>query len=211
MGRGGKVSFVSPTVFIVATWTAAICGGVGIGAAFISAIVGYQLTEKSLKDSDVKIAEANARAKEAELKLEEFRKARAEMLVSAEVRAAITAKLKPFAGTRFDIGYTREDREQSDFLWVLLPLINAAGWVHIDWAGGEMFKLANWPGDHWMGAMAVSNVSIELHPASREKLEPAAEALADALKSAGIHAGVEYFNNSSTNIDAVHLLVGPKR
>ena len=68
------MSLVSPTVFIIATWLAAVCGGVGIAAAFISAIVGYQLTEKSLKDSDVRIAEANARQKDAELKLGELRK-----------------------------------------------------------------------------------------------------------------------------------------
>lgn len=68
------MSFVSPAVFIIATWLAAFCGAVGVSAAFISAIVGYQLTEKSLKESDVKIAEANARQKEAELKLAQLRK-----------------------------------------------------------------------------------------------------------------------------------------
>jgi hypothetical protein len=68
------VSLVSPSVFIVATLVAAIFRGVGIAAAFVSAIVGYQLTEAALRDSNVKIAEANARTKEAELKLEQLRK-----------------------------------------------------------------------------------------------------------------------------------------
>ena len=55
------MSLVSPTVFVVATWIAAICGGVGIAAAFISAIVGYQLSENAARDAGVKIAEANER------------------------------------------------------------------------------------------------------------------------------------------------------
>lgn len=54
--------FVSHSVFIVATWIAAICGGIGIGAAFISAIVGYQLTENSLTDANEKIATARSDA-----------------------------------------------------------------------------------------------------------------------------------------------------
>jgi hypothetical protein len=68
------MSLISPTVFIVATWIAAVCGGVGIAAAFVSAIVGYQLSEKAVTDSNVKIADAEARTKEAELKLEQLRK-----------------------------------------------------------------------------------------------------------------------------------------
>ena len=126
-------------------------------------------------------------------------------------RAEITEKLKTFAGTKFDIGYGTEDREQADFLWWLLPTINDAGWVHIDWVGGRVFKRLNWPGDHLMGIMSVINVSIEVYPDNRGKLQPAADALVEALKSAGIEATTGDFNNSSTNNDAIHLLVGPKR
>jgi hypothetical protein len=68
------VSLISPTVFIVATWIAAVCSGIGVAAAFMSAVVGYQLTENALSESNSKIAEANARQKEAELKLEQLRK-----------------------------------------------------------------------------------------------------------------------------------------
>jgi hypothetical protein len=57
--------FVSHSVFIGATWVAAIFGGIGIGAAFISAIVGYQLSEESLAEANKRIAEANAQAERA--------------------------------------------------------------------------------------------------------------------------------------------------
>jgi hypothetical protein len=155
-------------------------------------------------------AKANERAAEAEVAFIKFRKPRSTLL-TLEVRSEMTEKLRPFAGTKFDIGYATEDREQADFLWWLLPTINDAGWVHIDWVGGMIFKRNNWPGDHLMGVMSVINISIEVHPESRNKLQPAADALVAALQSIEIDATTGDFNNSSTNKDAIHLLVGPKR
>jgi hypothetical protein len=67
------VSFVSSTVFVVATWLAAICGAVSIMSALVSAIVGYQLSENASREANIKIAESSARQKEAELKLAELR------------------------------------------------------------------------------------------------------------------------------------------
>jgi hypothetical protein len=55
--------FVSHSAFIVATWVAAVFGGIGIGAAFISAIIGYQLTEEALSDANTKISAARDEAK----------------------------------------------------------------------------------------------------------------------------------------------------
>jgi hypothetical protein len=54
--------FVSHSVFITATWIAAICGGIGIVAAFVSAIVGYQLTENALVEKDIQISAARNEA-----------------------------------------------------------------------------------------------------------------------------------------------------
>ncbi len=54
--------WVSHSVFIGATWVAAVFGGIGIGAAFVSAIVGYQLAEESLADANKRIAESQAEA-----------------------------------------------------------------------------------------------------------------------------------------------------
>jgi hypothetical protein len=50
-------AWVSHSAFIGAIWIAAIFGGIGIGAAFISAIVGYQLTEESLAEANRRIAD----------------------------------------------------------------------------------------------------------------------------------------------------------
>jgi hypothetical protein len=84
-------------------------------------------------------AEANAGVVEAELALAKFRTPRT-VLLTAEAKASIIDKIKSFAGTKFDVGHDREDREVWDFLWNLEPPLTAAGWVQIDWKGGEMFK-----------------------------------------------------------------------
>ena len=159
-------------------------------------------------EANASAADANARAAEAELALVKFRAPR---LPSVAEQATIAKKIAPHAPTKFDVGHDMVDREQWDFLWVLEPVISGAGWDHIDWVGGQVFKKGGWPGDRFYGVMGVINVSVEIHPQSRAGLLPAAEALAQALNEVGITASVGTFNNSSVNADAVHLLVGPKR
>jgi hypothetical protein len=74
-----------------------------------------------------------------------------------------------------------------------------------------MFKKKGWPGDYWYGVANVNDISIEVRPAARPTLMPAAEALSASLKSIGVEAHTDDNNNSSQNNDAIHLLVGPKR
>jgi multidrug efflux pump subunit AcrA (membrane-fusion protein) len=57
-------------VFIISTVVAAVCSGIGIGGAFVSAIVGYQLTEAALGEANERIAVANARGEEAKAQVE---------------------------------------------------------------------------------------------------------------------------------------------
>ena len=170
--------------------------------------VETQIHEEELAQLTKDTADANARAQEAELALTKFRAPR---LPTQTELAALTEKIKPFAGTKFDVGHPRVDREVWDFLWRLEPAIAAAGWVQIDWIGGAVFKKNAWPGDPWYGEMGVNNVSIEVRPESRAKLMPAAEALSAALEAIGIKATTGDNNNSSQNDDAIHLIVGPKR
>jgi hypothetical protein len=127
------------------------------------------------------------------------------------VKESIIEALKPFAGTKFDVGHEHVDREVWDFLWHLEPVISQAGWIHIDWAGLHVFGKSGWPGNHLYGVANVNNVSLEVTPPMREALGPALQALAGALRSIGIETATEDFNNASTNNDAIHLLVGPKR
>jgi hypothetical protein len=68
------------TIFRAATWSALIFGAVSIGSAFVSAWVGWEITDATQKDADariragdIRIAEANARTAAAEVRLEEMR------------------------------------------------------------------------------------------------------------------------------------------
>jgi hypothetical protein len=67
-------------VFRWATICAAVFGGIGVTAAFISTWVGYELADVTQQESDRKLAEAratsdeaNARALEAQLALEKLK------------------------------------------------------------------------------------------------------------------------------------------
>ena len=88
-----------------------------------------------------------------------------------------------------------------------------AGWVFVDWKGPKAFEKLNWTMQpHVYGVANASNVSIELNPEYRERLMPAANAIATALNDVGIDAVVEggIVGSSSGNIDAIHVLVGAK-
>jgi hypothetical protein len=55
------------SAFIWATLVAAVCGGVGVGAAFIAGMVGYQVTEFSLQKGRDAVTDANERISEARI------------------------------------------------------------------------------------------------------------------------------------------------
>ena len=216
-------------IFLSVTIAAAIFSGLGVSAAFLSAIIGYKVTDVVTRDANERIstnetetahakeeaakaiesaAIANERAAKAELELAKFRSPR---LPDEEQINSLIEKIRPFAGTKFDVGHGLDDREQMDFMWRLEPAISKAGWVQIDWVGGDTFTKPGWTGNHTYGRTAVTNVSIEVHPQTRDKLMAAAKALADALNGIGIQAVASDFNNTSVNADAIHVLVGIKR
>jgi hypothetical protein len=99
-------------------------------------VVSGNMRDRALRRE---VANANARAAEADLALAKFRTPRASLL-TPEVKASIVKKLKSFAGTKFDVGHDQRDREVWDFLWNFEPLLTEAGWIHVNWSGGAMFK-----------------------------------------------------------------------
>ena len=165
-------------------------------------------SSKEIAAANERASLAEERAAEAKLALEKYREPRRPTDKQLDL---LIERIKPFKGTKFDVGHNPDDREQLNFLWYLEPAIPRAGWIRIDWKGGDMFRMNGWPGNHISGSASVINVSIEVHPVNLEKLKPAAEALAGALKEIGIEATTGDFNNNSMNADAIHILVGQKR
>jgi hypothetical protein len=157
-------------------------------------------------------AKIGERAAKAELEVARLRTPRFKLL-TPEAAASIVEKLAPFSGVKFDVGHAPIGREHWDLLWVLEPLFPKAGWVFVDWKGPNTFEKLNWTQQpHVYGVANASNVSIEINPEYRERLMPAANALASALNDAGIEAVVEggLVGSTSRNLDAIHVLVGAK-
>jgi glycine/D-amino acid oxidase-like deaminating enzyme len=104
------------TVFRLATWAALIFGALSIGSAFVSAWVGWEITDATQKDADKKIkaaderiadaqeraAKAAERAAELELALAREVAERKPRTISPQQRAALVELLTPervFKGT----------------------------------------------------------------------------------------------------------------
>ena len=69
MWLGFPLSFWQ-SIFFWATSTAAIAGATSVASAFISAVVGYQISDIVQSDADQRIAEAAARGNEAQVEAE---------------------------------------------------------------------------------------------------------------------------------------------
>jgi hypothetical protein len=124
------------TVFRLATWAALIFGALSIGSAFVSAWVGWEITDatqkdadKKIKEADERIAEFNERAKTAELKLEQLRK------VAGPRSIDNTQFLKALEGvpkSRIQIWYMPT---ASDGYWLANQIVSAvisAGWPLVE-------------------------------------------------------------------------------
>ena len=186
-------------VFFWSTLVAAVCGGIGIGAAFISAMVGYELSEWASRDATERIAKtesdsrvaiekaqadstkslaeaasANARALEAQLALE---KLKAPRTLTADQQADLAKKLRSFAGQRFRAAISQAADDGPSFWKTLHATLETAGWTYVPPDGGI------WIGDPPAGVpiTAVPGVAIFIDPAKLTELSPAAEALGNAL------------------------------
>ena len=133
---GHSLGFWQSVVF----WSiviSALAGSVGITAAFVSALVGYNVSNVVQKDADIRISEANARAAEAMLRLERHKERRR---LTSQQFAVLVEKLKPFAGTEFDLSAI--DDEQLDLALDVERALTASGWTIRSWTlGGNVTTL----------------------------------------------------------------------
>lgn len=123
-------------VFRFATWTALIFGALSIGSAFVSAWVGWEITDATqkaadgrIKAADERIAEYNARAKEAELKLEQLRKHLQPRKLNEEI---FLAPLKGWPPQKYKILYERQASDASSVSRDLMLAFGKVGWVTTD-------------------------------------------------------------------------------
>jgi hypothetical protein len=112
-------------------------------------VTSGKIKEKSqareIAASNERAAEANARALEATLALENFKSPR---ILTNDAQHKITAKIDAFAGTQFDVAAT-QDREAINLITNIEDSLNAAGWNEVPVSGniGTVSASFDWPCD----------------------------------------------------------------
>jgi hypothetical protein len=131
-------------------------------------------------------------------------------LLTAENRATLLIRLSPFAGTEFDTGLG-SGGEQLHFLWDLEKVLAAARWRQLPWVYGVAAQIKQRNQRQNTGVVDAQNVEIHLDSAWRQSTLPAAQALIAALNEIGIAAAEETsYSYPNMNVQAIHVLVGPK-
>jgi hypothetical protein len=160
-------------------------------------------------ESDVKLAEANARALEAKVELEKFK---ADRKLTPEQQAIVADKVRRFQGIKFDTGLASTDPEYIVLLNAIEAALKSAGWIPIEWHGPGL--TVNRAPSLPAGLVSVAGVAIFTQPAASAELWEAATALVSVLneKEVGIEADAGRMTVSgNTNADAIHVMVGRKR
>lgn len=178
---------------------------VGVLATFAIAASGKirdEALNREIAASNERAAEANARALEASLALEKFKAPRS---LSMEAQQRIVAKVKPFAGTQFNVSAT-QDKEALNLLMGIEDALNAAEWKELKMIGEGTLRRNGRPS---VILVVEVGVSIQVAQSMKEKLLPTAKALVEALNEEGIDARDEFTWNNS-NSDIIHVVVGQK-
>lgn len=188
------------TVFKIATWSALVFGALSIGSAFISAWVGWEITDATQKEADtrikaadVRIAEATARAAEATQKAEEERLARVKLetriaprQISQEQQNKLTIRCKDFNVQETTIIASPSTAENEWFVRQIGAPLAAAGW-----------NIKILPGTAVATVLFPKGIVIEAHPSAdglfaSNKAQTgeiaAAKCLAQSLAEFGIEA-----------------------
>jgi hypothetical protein len=202
------------TWYLIATF-------IGIVAAFFALLASYRNVVLSgristsqkvqIAEAGVKIAEANQKAKEAQLELARLINPR---MISEEQQAQITEKAANFGGTKFDLAMVPNDIEAGELLQKIEAALIAGGWVEESWAPSNQLevmifdrsgmKLPN------VGMLAATGVLFLIDDGQDRNLIQAATAVADGLRSAGIAARTGEMRLRGVSQHVVHVIVGKK-
>jgi hypothetical protein len=161
-------------------------------------------------DAKAAIAEANARAVEAQLALEKFKAPR---VISPEQQSKIAANLGRFTGTHFDLALNPGDPEAAYFVRQLAETLEAASWTWVEFnhPNGPFMTVAQYPDKPNMGYLVRMGVSVEVHSDHAAEFSEAAKALADTLNAEGFPTSIGVQPSSDIpNHDTMHIVVGRK-
>lgn len=159
------------------------------------------------KNAEVQIASSNARAAEAqkqaaEAKLE-LAKLKEPRTVNQEQQRRIRAKIKPFAGTKFDLYVSTGSSEPVALMNTIEGTLRSAGWVMEKPSTPILFA-------DKAGVAALSGLLVQIARERSADFLKAATALASALRAEGIEARAEANLDTGNNHDAIHVMIGSK-
>jgi hypothetical protein len=119
------------------------------------------------------IADANARALEAQEALEKYKAPRK---LSPEQQAAITEQMRPYAGTVFTMG-AFNDTEPIDLMQQIDRALLDAGWKETEWKSGGNLALSR-PGHPNFGYVVLAGVYAQADRSHAENFGPIVARLA---------------------------------
>jgi hypothetical protein len=203
-------------------WLAALAGAFALLAA-IATYMAFQLQKQEAIDSAYtfarykletgeRIAEADARALEAQVQLAKFKSPRN---MTPDQQSRLVEKLARFKGTRFDMALVVGDPEASLFLGQISKTLQLAGWEWVDFAhaGGPLTFTYTWPGLPNVGQMGAFGVDIFAPPDHASDLSTAAQLLSSALMEDGFSLSGPKTTTTEQgfiNQDAIHVVIGKK-
>jgi hypothetical protein len=186
----------------------------GVAAEIVFARLSAAGREELQRRSEEKVASANERGaaaneRAAQLELEILRIKTPRQLFTGHI-PQLMERLRPFAGTEYDMGVQQGDPEAGDLSGAIEFILKEAGWQQVGWRG--MTIVAKREGNpHDLGIVSLVGVHIQMHPQARSKLEQIALSLRDSLLAVGILAMVsERLSVQNENATALHVLVGKK-
>lgn len=134
-------------------------------------------------------------------------------VLTQEQRGRIVDKLKQFSGTEYDVAISDSEPEILDLVLAIELVLSTAGWTELDWKGTGQALIRGGKPLIRLGA-SVTNVWIGTHTGQPDKLFEFALALSNALKAEGVEAVAKWLiphEMSSTNANAIHILMGRKQ
>ena len=206
--------------FIVAL--AALTGIFGLLTA-IATYIAFQLQKQEALESantfarykletGERIAEADARALEAQAQLAKFKSPRN---MTSVQQSRLVEKLTRFKGTRFDMAVVVGDPEAALFLGEISKTLQLASWEWVEFAhsGSQLTLTYTWPGLPNVGQMGAFGVDIFVDPDHASDLWPPAQLLSSALLEDGFSVSgprPAVPEQGFLNQDVVHVIIGKK-
>ena len=162
--------------------------------------------------SKAAIAEANARALEAQAQLAKFKSPRS---MTPEQQSRISTKLGIFKGTRFDMAVLPGDPEAALFLGQISKTLQSSGWEWIEFAHptGPLQFTYTWPGLPNVGQLGGVGIDIFINSDHFSEFASVSQALATILAEEGFSngkVGSAVPEQGIPNHDTIHIIIGKK-